>query len=199
MIRGIFIFLVTCVILVVSGFVIKEKFGFDALENFNIDKITGGVTNDPTQTPELNQEKPSKKDKESEIYFLTENGQKSALSTTKKEFRSSSDKFRSTMEALFSGPNGFEKIAGVYSEIPSDTKLLGIKEDANSYTINISEDFTQGGGADSMKIRVKQLVTTAVQAADGKDVYLEIEGERVDYIGGEGIIILQPLQRNLQN
>ncbi len=199
MIRGIFIFLVTCVILVVSGFVFKEKFGFDALENFNIDKVTGGVTKDPSETPEPNNEKNIKKERKAEIYFLTEDGQKAELSTTKKEFRSSSDKFRSTMEALFSGPNGFEKIAGVYSEIPADTKLLGIKEDANSYTINISEDFTQGGGADSMKIRVKQLVTTATQAADGKDVYLEIEGEKVDYIGGEGIIILQPLQRNLQN
>lgn len=199
MIRTIFIILVTCVILVVSGFVVKEKFGFDALENFNIDKITGGVTKDPAQTPEPKSEKSSKNDREAEIYFLTENGQNAKLATTKKEFRSSSDKFRSTMEALFSGPNGFEKIAGVYSEIPPDTKLLGIKEDAKSYTINISEDFTQGGGADSMKIRVKQLVTTATQAADGKDVYLEIEGERVEYIGGEGIMILQPLQRNLQN
>ena len=197
MIRTIFILLVTCVILVISGFIVKEKFGFDALENFNVDKMTGRVTQDPAQTPEPKPEKPSKHDNEAEIYFLTENGQNAKLSTTKKEFKNNSDKFRSTMEALFSGPNGFEKIAGVYSEIPPETKLLGIKEDENSYTINISDDFEMGGGADSMKIRVKQLITTAVQAADGKDVYLEIEGKRVEYVGGEGIMILQPLQRNL--
>ena len=46
--------------------------------------------------------------------------------------------------------------------------------------------------------RVKQLVTTATQAAGEKDVYLEIEGKRAEYVGGEGIIILQPLKRNLQ-
>ena len=48
-----------------------------------------------------------------------------------------------------------------------------------------------------MKIRVKQLVTTATQASNGKDVYLEINGKRAEYVGGEGIMILQPLQRNL--
>ncbi|MCR4880564.1 MAG: GerMN domain-containing protein [bacterium] len=197
MIRAIFIILITCIVLAIGGFFAKEKFGLNVSESFNIDKITGGVTKDPAQTPEHHPEKPKKDDTESEVYFLTEKGQDVSLSTTKKDFKTSSDKFRSTMEALFSGPNGFEKIAGVYSEIPPETKLLGIKEDKNSYTINISDDFEKGGGADSMKIRVKQLVTTATQAADGKDVYLEIEGKRVEYVGGEGIIILQPLQRNL--
>ena len=85
-----------------------------------------------------------------------------------------------------------------FSLIPPETKLLGIKEDKNSYTINISDDFEMGGGADSMKLRVKQLVVTATQAANGKDVYLEINGKRAEYIGGEGIMILQPLQRNLE-
>ena len=197
MIRGIFIILVTCVILAIGGFIVKGKFCLDSIENFNIDKITGGVTKDPAQTPEPKPEKNKKDDKEADVYFLTVKGDSAKLSTTKKEFKTDSDKFRATMEALFSGPNGFEKIAGVYSEIPPETKLLGIKEDANSYTINISDDFEMGGGADSMKIRVKQLVTTATKAANGKDVYLEIEGKRVEYVGGEGIMILQPLQRNL--
>ena len=201
MIRAIFILLVTCMILAIGGFIAKDKLGLNISETFNIDKITGGVTKDPAQTPEPKPDKTQKNENEAEVYFLTENGQNVKLSTTKKEFKedkSDSEKFRSTMEALFSGPNGFEKIAGVYSEIPPKTKLLGIKEDKNSYTINISDDFEMGGGADSMKIRVNQLVTTATQAADGKDVYLEIEGKRVEYVGGEGIMILQPLQRNLQ-
>jgi len=202
MIRGIFIFLVTCMILLTAGFFVKDKLGFDAIENFDIDKYTGAITKDRFNHKE-NEEKPNQKevkldDNESDIYFLTSNdGKNVKFSKSKKEFKSDSDRFRSTMEALFSGPNGFEKIAGVYSEIPPETKLLGIKEDATSYTINISDDFEYGGGADSMKIRVKQLVTTATKAAGDKDVYLEINGKRVEYIGGEGMIILQPLKRNL--
>ena len=199
MIRGIFIFLITCIVLFISGFFIKDKLGFDTIENFNIDKITGGMTKEKPENPHTDIDKTNPKDEnEADIYFLRVDSDENAkLATTKKEFKSDSDKFKYTMEALFSGPNGFEKISGVYSEIPPETKLLGIKEDENSYTINISDDFEMGGGADSMKIRVKQLVTTATQAANGKDVYLEIEGKRVEYVGGEGIMILQPLQRNL--
>ena len=205
MIRGIFIFLITCLVLLAAGFFFKEKLDFDAIENFNVDKITGSLTQDKFSNGQ-NQENIktdvdnlSKDDKdEAEVYFLKlSNNDNVKFSTTKKNIKSDSDRFRASMEALFSGPSGLEKIAGVYSEIPPETKLLGIKEDATSYTINISDDFEMGGGADSMKVRVKQLVTTATQAAGDKDVYLEINGKRAEYVGGEGIMILQPLKRNL--
>ncbi|MCQ2957896.1 MAG: GerMN domain-containing protein [Candidatus Gastranaerophilales bacterium] len=206
MIRGIFIFLITCLILAGAGFFLKDKLGFDAIENFNVDKITGSLTQDKfSQDKDINSDDNKTDidnlgqddDNEAEVYFLKENGENVKFSTTRKNVKSESDKFRASMEALFSGPSGLEKIAGVYSEIPPETKLLGIKEDATSYTINISDDFEMGGGADSMKIRVKQLVTTATQAAGEKDVYLEINGKRAEYVGGEGIMILQPLKRNL--
>ena len=207
MIRSIFIILVTCIIITLGCFVVKGRYGFDALENFDIDKITGTLTKDtflkdktPVKNTEIEPKKTTSQPQEGEtsVYFLKTNGESAKLEGTKKEFSSDSDKFRAAIEALFSGPSRLEKIAGVYSEIPSNTKLLGIKEDKNSYTINISEEFEFGGGADSMKVRVKQLVTTATQAAGDKDVYLEIEGKRAEYVGGEGIIILQPLKRNLQ-
>ena len=206
MIRSIFIILVTCIIITFGCFLFKGHYGFDALENFDIDKITGTLTQDTflkdkTPKKESNFEEsrviqPPKED-ETSVYFLKTNGESAKLESTKKEFSSDSDRFKAAIEALFSGPSRLEKIAGVYSEIPANTKLLGIKEDKNSYTINISDDFEIGGGADSMRTRVKQLVTTATKAANGKDVYLEINGKKVEYIGGEGIIILQPLQRNL--
>ena len=209
MIRGIFFFLIFCIIVLFSAFVAKEKFGINAVEEFNIDKISGALTNDSfkdKKEPKINTEKKeentlNQKDNGTSVYFVkAEDNESVKVATTKKDttYKSDSERFRATMEALFSGPSGFEKIAGVYSEIPPETKLLGIKEDKNSYTINISEDFELGGGADSMKVRVKQLVTTATKAAGDKDVYLEIEGKRAEYVGGEGIIILQPLKRNLQ-
>jgi len=205
MIRSIFIILVTCIIITIGCFFVKGHYGFDALENFNIDKITGTLTQDTflkDKTPKKGKLEettitPKPKEAETSVYFLKTNGESAKLESTKKEFNTDSDKFRAAMEALFSGPSKLEKIAGVYSEIPANTKLLGIKEDKNSYTINISDDFEIGGGADSMRTRVKQLVTTATRAANGKDVYLEINGKKVEYIGGEGIIILQPLHRNL--
>jgi len=204
MIRSIFFFLVFCIIIIFGAFIAKEKFGINSVEEFNIDKITGALTDDKFKDKKnpINKEtkKDDKKNNETSVYFVKVEDNESVKVATKKDAtnKTDSEKFRETMEALFSGPSGFEKIAGVYSEIPPETKLLGIKEDENSYTINISEEFEFGGGADSMKVRVKQLVTTATQAAGEKDVYLEIEGKRAEYVGGEGIIILQPLKRNLQ-
>ena len=204
MIRSIFFFLVFCIIIIFGAFIAKEKFGINSVEEFNIDKITGALTDDKFKDKKnpINKEikKDDKKNNETSVYFVKVEDNESVKVATKKDAtnKTDSEKFRETMEALFSGPSGFEKIAGVYSEIPPETKLLGIKEDENSYTINISEEFEFGGGADSMKVRVKQLVTTATQAAGDKDVYLEIEGKRAEYVGGEGIIILQPLKRNLQ-
>ena len=204
MIRSIFFFLVFCIIIIFGAFIAKEKFGINSVEEFNIDKITGALTDDKFKDKKnpINKEikKDDKKNNETSVYFVKVEDNESVKVATKKDTtnKTDSEKFRETMEALFSGPSGFEKIAGVYSEIPPETKLLGIKEDENSYTINISEEFEFGGGADSMKVRVKQLVTTATQAAGDKDVYLEIEGKRAEYVGGEGIIILQPLKRNLQ-
>ncbi len=207
MIKGIFLFLIICIITLGAAFFVKDKLGFDALENFDIDKFTGALTHENFRNngkdivKKLEKEKQLSEEDENQaqVYFLKlADGDNVKFSTAKKEVKSESDKFRAAMEALFSGPSGIEKIAGVYSEIPPETKLLGIKEDANSYTINISDDFEMGGGADSMKVRVNQLITTATQAANGKDVYLEINGKRAEYIGGEGIMILQPLQRNLK-
>ncbi len=206
MIRAIFTILIICVIVAGAGFFVKKEFGFDAIENFDIDKITGTLTMDKfmennefitPKKPIKEEPTPPKKTNETDVYFLTAEGNESTkLATSKKVIGTDSERFRAAIEALFSGPSGLEKIAGVYSEIPPETKLLGIREDKNSYTINISDDFEYGGGADSMKIRVKQLVTTATQASGSKDVYLEINGKQAEYVGGEGIMILQPLQRN---
>ncbi|MDD3594194.1 MAG: GerMN domain-containing protein [Candidatus Gastranaerophilales bacterium] len=204
MVRFIFWVLTICTLFLVIGFIAKDKFDLTALEDFNIDKITGSLIENKKQFPEKSQQpaeeetKPEKKDNTVEITLLKiENGNPKYIKTTK-NINPDEDEFERAMKELFSGANTFEKISGVYSEIPKETKLLGIKKDANSYTINISEDFEYGGGADSMKARVKQLVETATKASGGKDVYLEINGKRVEVIGGEGIIIKQPLAGNLQ-
>ena len=148
MIRTIFFFLIFCVIVTSIAFVVKDRLGFTALENFDIDKISGTLTKDNfiknKQLPKIKEYSSQTKneDNAAEIYFVTATDNNNVkISTTKKEIKSDSDKFRITMETLFSGPSGFEKIAGVYSEIPPETKLLGIREDKNSYTINISDDF----------------------------------------------------------
>jgi len=107
------------------------------------------------------------------------------------------DKSRLTIAIteLLKGPSKKEKKAGFYTEIPSTTKLIEIKETPKDITINLSKDFELGGGSTSMGMRLKQLVNTALDAEKDKPVYLELQEKRVESIGGEGVIVTQPLSR----
>lgn len=101
------------------------------------------------------------------------------------------------INALLNGPNKKEIKQGYFTEIPKNTKLLALKETDDKITINLSRDYEIGGGSESMTFRLEQLINTAIDNAEGKPVYLEIEGQQIKYIGGEGIIVPQPLSKNI--
>ena len=56
----------------------------------------------------------------------------------------------------------------------------------------MSSDFETGGGAESTYYRVKQVIKTA-NANTSSPVYLYINGKQANVIGGEGIMLKQPL------
>ena len=93
------------------------------------------------------------------------------------------------------GPTSFEKSKGVYSEIPSGTSVISVNEDASKVIVNLNAAFEGGGGTDSTYKRIYQLIKT-VKRNTTKPVYLYIEGQKADVIGGEGIMITQPLDEN---
>ena len=93
------------------------------------------------------------------------------------------------------GPKPEEKAYGVYSEIPSGTRVISITERPEGVIINLSSEFEAGGGTDSTYKRIYQLIKTAKRNTE-KPVYLYIEGRKADVIGGEGIMLNQPLNEN---
>lgn len=97
--------------------------------------------------------------------------------------------------SLLKGPSKYEKTQGVYSEIPSTTKLISYKETPSRININLSDDFEYGGGGDSLYKRVYQLIKT-VNHNTRKPVYLYINGKKASVIGGEGLMLKQPLRSN---
>ena len=56
-----------------------------------------------------------------------------------------------------------------------------------------NETFQYGAGTESINNRLKQLVKTVVAVHPDKNIYLYIEGKQVDVMGGDGVIITQPL------
>ncbi|MBD2346350.1 GerMN domain-containing protein [Anabaena subtropica] len=80
--------------------------------------------------------------------------------------------------------------------IPQGTKLLGLKiENNDEVHVNLSESFTSGGGSTSMMGRVGQVVYTATSLNPNAKVYIEVNGKQLDVLGGEGVVLDQPLTR----
>ena len=100
--------------------------------------------------------------------------------------------FQYAIKELISAPSAGEKSKGFTSEIPSGTKILSIREGEGSVMIDLSSAFEGGGGTESLYIRLSQLIKTA-KANTNLPVYLYINGRQADVIGGEGIMIKQPL------
>lgn len=83
--------------------------------------------------------------------------------------------------------------------IPKGTQLLGLKVENNDVHVNLSEDFTSGGGSTSMVGRVGQVVYTATTLNPNAKVYIEVNGKQLDVLGGEGVELQQPLTRETFN
>ncbi len=79
--------------------------------------------------------------------------------------------------------------------IPKGTKLISIKTTGNEVYVNLSKQFTTGGGSASMIGRLGQIIYTATSLNPKAKVWLEIEGETLETLGGEGVMVEQPLTR----
>ena len=129
------------------------------------------------------------------IFFIGQNdNHEEVYRAIKREYDKDIDgsKLKFAIDSLVSGPKPAEIEKGIYTEIPEGTEILSIKELPDKAIINLSSAFETGGGTDSLYKRLYQLIKTARRNSE-VPVYLYIEGERADVVGGEGIMLSQPL------
>ena len=101
------------------------------------------------------------------------------------------------IESLLAGPTNDESLQGFYSEIPKGTQLLGIEEKDGQLHVNLSRQFTSGGGSNSIKQRVAELTQTIISSGNGKQpVLVDVEGQKLEIAGGEGLELDQPVTGN---
>jgi hypothetical protein len=98
------------------------------------------------------------------------------------------------MEALLQGPSPSERSAGVATQIPDGTQLLGLIVDKGIATVDLTSEYESGGGTASMTMRLAQVVCTLDQFPTVKGVLFKLDGRPVDVLGGEGIVIDHPLR-----
>ena len=88
---------------------------------------------------------------------------------------------------LLAGPASDER--GLLTMIPAGSRLLGITIDGSVATVDLSGAFESGGGSMSMFGRLAQLIYTVTQFPTVDAVRLRLDGQPVESIGGEGVIV----------
>jgi len=115
----------------------------------------------------------------------------------KRAVPSSDSPLADAMTALLKGPTEDELRRKLLSLVPSGTRLLGAQVRGSTAFLNFSEAFMYNHyGIEGYAGQLKQVVYTATAFPTVQDVQILIEGERHDYLGGEGVYIGRPLSRN---
>jgi germination protein M len=96
---------------------------------------------------------------------------------------------RASIEALLAGP----KVAGHYSQVPSGTRLRGVNLAAGTATVDLSNQVESLQGSPAIPLFLGQIVDTLTQFPDVQRVVLEVNGQPLRSLGGEGAAVPEPL------
>jgi len=156
----------------------------------NEDIFDNKVNESAVQKKEEVIEKPKQQKYTHTCYFYSVSG---SLTPVNREL-SKKQSIESAITLLLKGPTIPETKKGIYSEIPANVDLISVKRIDKSVIVDLSSNFGNGGGTKSVENRVKQLAKTVRNIEPNKNIYLHINGKEVEYLGGDGVYIKQPLE-----
>ncbi|MDR0402358.1 MAG: GerMN domain-containing protein, partial [Treponema sp.] len=109
---------------------------------------------------------------------------------------SSDSPMRDALEAVIKGPSADESKRNLLSLIPENVAILGATVRGSTAYIDFSEDFLFNTyGIEGYAGQIRQVVWTATEFGNVRDVQILVDGKRIDYLG-EGIWIGSPLSRD---
>ena len=91
---------------------------------------------------------------------------------------------KAAIGAVLAGPSAAERAAGMGSQVPAGTALLGVRISGGIATVDLSSAFVSSAGAGSMPARIAQLVYTATQFPTVHGVRFAINGQSTTVLGG---------------
>jgi len=129
-----------------------------------------------------------------QVYWVKDAGGKFQGVPTKVALKQA-DRPDTTLQAAFSSLLAGPKDANVSSEIPKGTKLRSLSVKNEGVYVDLSTEFTSGGGSSSMSSRLGQVIYTATSLKPNAKVWISVEGKPLELLGGEGLEVAQPSTR----
>jgi spore germination protein GerM len=96
---------------------------------------------------------------------------------------------RLAVRALAAGPTREERQAGLGSAVPDGTEVRSASLRNGVLRVDLTGSFVAGGGSASMRGRLEQLRWTLTQPSSVDAVELLVEGEPLQVLGGEGLMV----------
>ncbi len=141
----------------------------------------------PTLTPKINTQ--------AEVYWLNaEKNKVELVPATVSPAPASKDpkvQLNAAISMLLVGPSG----KSATTAIPTGTKLKSLTVKADGVHVDLSQDFSGGGGSAGMQSRLGQVIYTASSLNSADPVWISVEGQPVKLLGGEGVEVSQPMTR----
>ncbi|HEY7261139.1 MAG TPA: Gmad2 immunoglobulin-like domain-containing protein [Trebonia sp.] len=91
---------------------------------------------------------------------------------------------RAALDQLLAGPSSAEYAAGLRSQIPAGTQLLGLTISSRTATVDLSSSFVSAASPSAMPLRIAQVVYTLAQFPTVTGVQFKIDGQGVTVLGG---------------
>jgi hypothetical protein len=91
---------------------------------------------------------------------------------------------RAAVDRLLTGPSAAEYAAGLRSQIPAGTTLLGVRISSGTATVDLGSSFGSAASPPAMPLRIAQVVYTLTQFPAVTGVRFEVNGQGVTVIGG---------------
>jgi spore germination protein GerM len=151
------------------------------------------VTQDPTVTPPTDL---TPVEQTVQIYLIQDTGTEFELASVPVAVQAVNQPnavLKAAFDRLVTQPND----AAAFSEIPPGTQVLNVDVKDNGVYVNLSPEFTSGGGSSSMTARLGQVVYTATTLDPTASVWISVEGQPLEVLGGEGLEIPLPITRTL--
>lgn len=131
-----------------------------------------------------------------EVYWLTGKGEKVEF-VPKPVTMEKSARPQEIIEAALARLLAGSKEEDLTTNIPPETELLGVRLGPEGIYVNLSKEFETEGGSESMMGRLGQVIYTATSLNPDANVWFEVEGKALEALGEEGIIVNQPITREV--